>query len=171
MAGLLSNILITTTSQGKALVNKLTNELFAIYNTLNAISNSKYQFQKILFNESLKRQVNCFLETIDKIQDLLACTGSTVYGSNNLVLGNSDYLAGNNNALIGNGTIVSGSSNVQVGNDGMMVGNGNEAVGNNNYVFSSNQNVTSGNNLVVGNYSIDLNNINGTKNSSASPRK
>lgn len=59
----------------------------------------------------------------------------------------------------GNKSITSGGSNVVIGNNTFVIGNDNTAAGNNTFVFSTNSSVNKNNALVVGNYTVDLNQL------------
>jgi adenine C2-methylase RlmN of 23S rRNA A2503 and tRNA A37 len=68
MSKLIADLKFADTPKGKQLLNDLTNQLFAIYNTLNLIGNNILK-QK-LYQSSLKGQVDKFISTLQKVQDM-----------------------------------------------------------------------------------------------------
>ena len=61
--------------------------------------------------------------------------------------------------ISGNKSITTGGSNIVIGNNTFVVGNDNTASGNNTFVFATNSSVNKNNALVVGNYTVDLNQL------------
>lgn len=62
MAILISDLKFADTSKGKQLLNDLTNQLFAIYNTLNLIGNST--INQNIYQKPLRVQVDSFISTL-----------------------------------------------------------------------------------------------------------